>query len=240
MAIGVPGEEIVPIVTADVDQLSITPTVAAGASSTALIFNNAYQIFVDNAGVGGNSTRLWLDTPNDGELVLGPRAGADNLGQVRIRHDKISGVLGVVLRQDSGGILYLTSSSRRYKVGITDHELDLDALRQIRSVRFRDLTGIKDAAIAAAEARGEVPTDADVEAATEGASWYYGAIAEEVHELGLTELVTYEDDPDHPGRQRPNGLRYELFGLAAMQLVRDQAARIDALEARLAALEGAH
>lgn len=45
----------------------------------------SYSIWSDNAGTGGNNTRLWINTPNNGELILGPRAGLDFLGNFRLR-----------------------------------------------------------------------------------------------------------------------------------------------------------
>lgn len=240
--VGTPGEEIVPSDFANmiVETIEFDPPESTG--SIAAKFNHNYTIYVDNTGSGGATTRMWIDGPDDGEFVAGPRAGGNNFSQIRLRHDKISAVAGVVLRQDSGGVLYLTSSSRRYKREITDHVIDLDALRRLRVVHFKDLTSIDDAARRLAEARGgdhADVTDADVEQATAEADWCLGVIAEEVDELGLSDFVTYEDDPARPGERRPNGFRYELLGVGALQLIAEQEARMRTLEERLAALEGA-
>lgn len=43
-----------------------------------------YSIYSDNVG-GSNNTRLWIDTPNDGEVVIGPRAGSNFLNDIRLR-----------------------------------------------------------------------------------------------------------------------------------------------------------
>lgn len=237
MATGVPGEDLTPLVDVDFDTIVLGPT--PSSSCLHMSFNGDYGIYSDNAGSGGNNTRLWISAPNDGEVLIGPRGGSDFLGQVRIKHDKVSGVAGVVLRQDSTGILYLTSSSRRYKLDITDHEIDLEALRRLRVVRFKDRTQIEDQARRiATEARGahEAVTEADVEQATAEGEWYVGVIAEEVEELGLTELLTYEDDPEHPGARRPGGFRYELVALGALQLIEEQADRLATLEEQVARL----
>lgn len=244
MPTGVAGEEITPLTDVDFDSVTITPTVAAGANAQVLSFNNSYAFWADNAGSGGDNTRLWLDTPDNGEVIIGPRAGGSNLGQIRLRHDKVSGVLGVVLRQDSGGILYLTSSSRRYKLDITDHQMDLDALRRLRVVKFKDRTQIETLAetyaaekIANIADPGVRPTEEEFARALADAPWYVGVIAEEVEELGLSELITYEDDPDRPGEQRPGGFRYELVALGALQLIEEQEKRIATLEERLDRIE---
>jgi hypothetical protein len=238
MATGVPGTKLTPITDPDFDTVTIGPT--PSSSCLHMSFNGDYAIYSDNAGAGGNNTRLWVSAPNDGEVLIGPRGGSDFLGQVRIKHDKVSGVAGVVLRQDSTGILYLTSSSRRYKRQITDHSIDLDALRKLRVVRFKDRTQIEDRAKQiAAEARGpnSAASEADVEQATDEGEWYVGVIAEEVDDLGLSELVTYEDDPDRPGQRRPGGFRYELVALGALQIIAEQEERMRTLEERLEALE---
>jgi len=238
--VGTPGEEIAPADFANmvVETLEFDPAESSG--SVTAKFNHAYQIYVDNTGSAGSTTRFWIDGPDDGEFTAGPRTGANNFAQIRLRHDKVSGVAGVVLRQDSGGVLYLTSSSRRYKREITGHAMDLEALRRLRVVRFKDRTLIEDRAAALAEeihGPGAPPDDDDVRQATAGADWYVGVIAEEVEELGLTELLTYEDDPDAPGRQRVNGFRYEIVALGALQIIAEQEERLATLEARVTALE---
>lgn len=239
--VGTPGEEVLPtdFVNMIVETIEFDPP--ESSAGLAQIFNHAYKLYVDNTGSGGATTRMWIDGPDDGEMVIGPRAGGNNFSQIRLRHDKISGVLGVVLRQDSTGILYLTSSSRRYKREITDHAIDLDALRRLRVVKFKDRSQIEDAAREIAEAargvRADV-TEADTAQATAEAEWYVGVIAEEVDELGLTELITYEDDPDRPGERRPGGFRYELVALGALQIIAEQEARMRTLEERLEWLVG--
>lgn len=66
-----------------------------------------YALYSDNAGSGGNNTRLWLDTPNNAELVFGPRAGGDLIGNFRLRSKSINLEGNVTVYGDR---LYLTSS----------------------------------------------------------------------------------------------------------------------------------
>lgn len=238
--VGTPGEEIASSDFANMVVETIEFDPPESSAGIAAKFNHGYTIYVDNTGSGGATTRFWIDGPDDGEFVVGPRTGANNFAQIRLRHDKISGVAGVVLRQDSSGVLYLTSSSRRYKRRITDHAMDLDALRRLRVVKFKDRSQIEDGARRIADetrGKGADIVEADVERATDEGEWYVGVIAEEVDELGLTELVTYEDDPDRPGERRPGGFRYELVALGALQLIQEQAGKMAKLEARLAKLE---
>lgn len=55
------------------------------AGNRQLDFTGDYSLWRDATGAGGNDTRLWLDTPNFGEVVIGPRAGSSYLGRLRIR-----------------------------------------------------------------------------------------------------------------------------------------------------------
>ena len=60
-----------------------------GLINKLLDLQQGYAIFSDNASSGyGGSTRLWIDGPNNGSIVLGPRAGASILNNIRIRASK--------------------------------------------------------------------------------------------------------------------------------------------------------
>lgn len=55
--------------------------VPESSSSNIELYNHNYGLFVDNAGTGRDNTRYWVNTPDGGEIIFGPRAGssyADN------------------------------------------------------------------------------------------------------------------------------------------------------------------
>jgi len=54
-----------------------------------LDLQQGYAVYSDNTG-GSNGTRLWIDAPNGGEVVIGPRAGANFLNDIRLRSQVIS------------------------------------------------------------------------------------------------------------------------------------------------------
>jgi len=54
-----------------------------------LDLQQGYAVYSDNTG-GSNNTRLWVDAPNGGEVVIGPRAGANFLNDIRLRSQVIS------------------------------------------------------------------------------------------------------------------------------------------------------
>ena len=201
---------------------TITPT--TGSGSKPLAFNHSYAIWVDNVAADGTSgTRMWIDTPNDGDVVIGPRGGSDFINQLRFRTDSTTGLAGNLYMNPTTYTVSRSTSSLRYKTDVTDLTLDLDAVRSLRPVRYRD--------------RREVEHDPDTE------QTYIGFIAEEVHALGLSDFVHYQDDPE-TGERRPDGLQYDRFTVAHHIIIGEleatvaaQAGEISRLAERLAALE---
>ena len=107
----------------------------------------------------------------------------------------------------NGGVLYRSTSSRRYKENISDTRHGLADALKLRAVTY---TG-----------KGEA----------DGDTIFGGLIAEEVHEAGLTEFVVYDDEG------RPDALHYAPMVSLAFKAIQEQQAIIEDLRARLAALE---
>jgi hypothetical protein len=195
---------------------------ATGSGSKAQAFNHSYAIWVDNvAADGGAGSRMWIDTPNDGDVVIGPRGGSDFINQLRLRTDSTTGLAANVYMNPTGNIISRSTSSLRYKVDVEDLVLDLDAIRALRPVRYRDRSM--------------------VEADPETTQTYIGLIAEEVHALGLYNFVSYMEDEN--GELIPDGVQYDRLTVALHLLVRKledtvtaQADEIAALQDALAAL----
>lgn len=181
--------------------LNAMPAVSAG--SKVFNFNHGYALYVDNAGAGGNNTRVWLDGPDGGEIVIGPRSGSSNFGSIRLRTDKTTASAANAFL-DAGNVLYKSTSSARYKVKIRTEDFDHAKLMELRPVRFKDKAQF-------AELAEEAPD-------------HVGLIAEEVHELGLTEYVHYDAEG------RPNGVQYDRLTLGLLSIVKDLAARVERLE----------
>lgn len=181
-------------------EIQLTP--AQGASSRAVSFNHGYAVFVDNAGAGSAANRWWLDTPSGGEVIIGPRGGSSFLGQIRLRTNATTS-LGANTVLD-GDILKKSTSSIRYKVNVEDVDWEQQLLLQLRPVKFND--------------RREHEEKGD------SARQYVGLIAEEVHELGLTEFVYYDE------QNRPDGVQYDRLTVALLSIVKDLAERVARLE----------
>jgi len=122
---------------------------------------------------------------------------------------------GSTVRVTSGNKLVKSSSSLRYKEQIELLDLDYDLLTSMNVKSFKFINDVKE--------NGEK------------ASKIYGFIAEELHELGLQELVIYEELED--GTVRPDGIREDSISAATYWLVKVQANKINDLEDRIAILE---
>lgn len=172
------------------------------SGSNIIKFNHGYGIWVDNAGSGGAGNRLWIDTPNLGEVVIGPRSGGSFLGQIRIRTDDTTALAANTVLD--GDVLKKSTSSLRYKTDVEDAAFAPEQVLGMRPVRFRDK--------AEQAERGDE------------ARQYVGLIAEEVDALGLQEFVFYD------GEGRPDGVQYDRLAVALLDIVKDLAARVAALE----------
>jgi hypothetical protein len=112
------------------------------------------------------------------------------------------------------GRLGWASSSREHKTKIRNAKVDPLAILEIAPRLFNY--------------RAEVEKhrdDPEYKVATE-----FGAIAEELHDLGLWQVVVYEEG-------KPVGLHYDLLGLLGIEAAKYVWSQHQALEARVAALE---
>ena len=119
-------------------------------------------------------------------------------------------------RITGGGLITIaTSSSRRYKEQIEDYAPDVEG-------------------VLALQPRSWAPKDEDPDLTLTANGRYVGFIAEEVHDLGLTDLVVYNED--EYGTPRPDGLNYDRFAAAQQVVLVDHDARIKELEEQVALL----
>lgn len=114
---------------------------------------------------------------------------------------------GANLVVDSAGGFARSTSSMRYKNTITDAVHGLTELLALRPVTYKGNNN--------------------------GDAIFGGLIAEEVHDAGLTEFVTYNDDGE------PDALAYGNMVSLCIKAIQEQQATIQELEARIAALESA-
>jgi hypothetical protein len=112
-----------------------------------------------------------------------------------------------VIVTSSTGHLARSTSALKYKQDIRDlEEMDID---NFRPVRYKSQCQVDDQTVD-----------------------HFGIIADEVHNQGITELVTYGDDNE------VEGFKYERLTAVLVKVLQQQKATITALEARIATLEG--
>lgn len=129
---------------------------------------------------------------------------------VRIDHTTTGSSANAVLDATTKR-LSRSTSSRRYKQDIEDHDLDPTTILKMRPRTWRD--------------RGDVKGDPDC------ARRYIGFVAEELDDLGLTEFLEYDSDG------RPDAIAYDRLSVAMLVVLRWLAGRLKGERARIDALE---
>lgn len=156
---------------------------------------------VASVGFAADGTTL-LDST--GDLSLNPATAA-----VLIAHITTGASANAVLDATTNR-LSRSTSSRKYKQDVEDHDIDPAAVLKMRPRTWRD--------------RLEVEDDPDC------GRRYIGFIAEELHDLGLCEFVEY--DP----AGKPDAIAYDRLSVALLVLAKTEHARVNALEDAVAAL----
>ena len=177
-----------------------------GRSPLKLRGANGDGIVVD----GGNSV-FTGNLSVDGTFGAGGEISAG--GYIRYFNAPTSGVSNAnVYLNPNNGLMARMTSSRRYKRNIADWSADPEAVLALRPRTWQANTPME----------GDDPE-----------AWFVGFVAEEVHELGLTELVQYDEDGE------PDALHYATFSVAQQAVLRKHEKEIADLLARVEQLEGA-
>ena len=177
-----------------------------GRSPLKLRGANGEGIVVD----GGNNV-FSGNVSVDGTLGAGGEISAG--GYIRYFNAPTSGVSNAnVYLNPNNGLMARMTSSRRYKRNIADWSADPEAVLALQPRTWQANTPLE----------GDDPE-----------AWFVGFVAEEVHELGLTELVQYDEDG------KPDALHYATFSVAQQAVLRKHEEEIADLMARVEQLEGA-
>jgi len=165
---------------------------------------------------GGNSNSLDIRTESN-HIVLSDGDGTPKFRVTGGSNDNQVFAPGVytwttsnaanVIVTSSTGHLARSTSALKYKKDIRDlEEIDVD---KFRPVRFKSKSDLDD------QTKDNI-----------------GIIADEVHDAGITELVTYGDDNE------VEGFQYERLTVVLLKAMQEQKKTISALEARIKTLEG--
>jgi hypothetical protein len=165
----------------------------------------------------GNQGGLDIRT-SDNHIVLSdgdgnPRLIIDNSGFLKcvgVYNQSAADSANVVV--DSVGNIYRSTSALKYKQDIRDiEEIDIS---QFRPIRYKSNLN-----------RDDQTKD------------HFGFIADEAHDAGYTELVSYGAVDEETGIAEVEGFRYDRMTVLLTKVVQQQQETITALEARIAALE---
>jgi hypothetical protein len=147
---------------------------------------------------------IGTNTPSETLTVTGNFNATTGVKSLGVYNNTTGTGANVVV--DSGGGFARSTSSRRYKNTIEDATHGLKELLALRSVTYKG------------------NNDGDIISG--------GLIAEEVHDAGLTEFVTYND------KKEPDALAYGNMVSLCIKAIQELSAKNDALEASIAELKG--
>jgi hypothetical protein len=159
--------------------------------------------------IGTDGTNPQIATDSSGvDLTFLTRVSGVFYERMRINSDGSVAMLATPTTANSanvhmtvGGTIYRSTSSLKYKNSVEDYDKGLDIVNQLRSVYYK---GNND-----------------------GDKVFAGLIAEEVHELGLTEFVQYAEDGS------PDSLAYPNMVTLAFKAIQEQQIQIQELKAEL-------
>lgn len=149
------------------------------------------------------------------DVIAGASLRGVNLFATAAPGFNITGTRVAAWLESATGRLGTASSSRRYKQDEAPAGIDAAAVLGIEPKRFRYIE--------------------QVEEYGDGAAVEYGFIAEDLHEAGLYPWVVYQEID---GNVVPDGVNYSMLVVAQHAALRAQQSKIDALTARLDALDG--
>jgi hypothetical protein len=166
------------------------------------------RISVTNTGGG---LEFYTHTGAVGSETYAERMSISSSGYVSINNMAVGGTANMHW-SSSNGQLFVTSSSERFKHGITAYDKGLTDLMQLEPKYFtyNDEPGQKQRA---------------------------GFIAEDFHALGLTEYVEYWNDEDGNATV-PSEIGYSNMVAILVKSIQEQQTMIETLQAKVAALEG--
>ena len=151
----------------------------------------------------------------------------DNSGTIESKrtYNNTTGAYSANVYVHTDGSFNRATSSRRYKTDIVDATKGLDEILQLKPRNYKPENNRTDSP----EPNAEV-NDPHLDAAERT---FAGLIAEEVHDLGLTEYVDYEEDGT-----TPSGLYYGNMIALLVKGIQEQQTIINDLKSRIETLEG--
>jgi hypothetical protein len=163
------------------------------------------NMFIRGSDTSGATDALYMDN-------------SSGIGLFRVKNDGLIGYPKIndfttgsapnafIATAGSNGI-YISTSSRRYKKDILNYDKGLDIVNQLRPVYYKGISEV------------------------DGDKQFAGFIAEEIHDLGLTEFVNYLEDG------RPNSLSYPNMITLLTKAIQEQQQQIQELKTEINSLK---
>ena len=200
-----------------VRQLSL---VNSGSAEISLLSGTSSQcsILMGDGTSGSDLYRGYIQYDNDTDRMLIATSAttrltlnaAGNLACLGVYADTGGDSANVVV--DSSGNIYRSTSALKYKQDIRNLEsIDISSFRPVRYKNNSE--------------RGDNTVD------------HFGFIADEFHDAGLTELVSYGVN-EETGETEVEGFRYDRLTALLTKTLQEAMTRIETLEAKVAVLEG--
>jgi hypothetical protein len=186
----------------EVNSFSTTNTIVANSTST-----NAPSIYLRDAGGAGSG---YIQSNSDLAFRAGlterMRITSGGLVYMYEVYNNTSGS-GANVGINSLGLLYRSTSSLKYKKNVKDYNKGLNEIMQMRPVTYNSINK------------------------SENGVKYAGLIAEEIHDLGLTEFVQYANDGT------PDALAYSNMVALLVKGMQEQQAQIKELQDEIISLK---
>ena len=172
------------------------------------VSGNAEKFRITSGGTSSATAAALFNNSAGTELFFVRSDGAFRTGSAAVSPYNNTAAVTANCFINTDGTLLRATSSRRYKKDISDARFGLSDLLKLRPVNYKGINS---------EVDGDIV--------------YGGLIAEEVHDAGLTEFVEYNKE------NQPDALRYQHMVSLCIKAIQEQQAIIEALTARIAALE---
>lgn len=196
--------------------LSATSTIMAGGSVTG-------AGIISNGGISATG-----DVVASGNVSAANVTGGNVFAQSLATN--ITATRVALWGRTSDGFIGTASSSRRFKTNIRPSEIDPLAVLQIEDVLYQYTNEVR---------KRDDPTYEEYVGPEHHVPTEIGAIAEQLHELGLWMFVIHEREPDGTlilddmNEPIPSGIHYQMLVMSIFPVLRMQQARLDDIEARL-------
>ncbi len=165
------------------------------------------KLWIKGSSTSSGDTALFIENSTPSSLFLVRNDGL--VGFPKINDFTTANAPNTWINPASSYGIYISTSSRRYKKDIIPYDRGLDIIKQLNPVYFKSKSSVVD-----------------------GDKQFAGFIAEEIHDLGLTEFVTYIEDGI-----TPNSVAYQNMVVLLTKAMQEQQLVIQSLTARIEKLE---